>query len=132
VEQENLKQKKPRQWRGYTGFCCCRESGLGACVSLWWFLIVIRMPLLLLVVGFYFLLWASSGFDVWLQMSSFTGVRNRDLSCAGYTAASPVPWSENLLFLSRLDGITGLEWHGASGNRKKFRRAIGRRVLVSS
>jgi hypothetical protein len=56
------RQKKPRHWRGYTGFCCCRESGLGACVSLWWFIVVVVFAasssiswFLVLLVGFFWL-----------------------------------------------------------------------------
>jgi hypothetical protein len=55
-------KKNPAIGGVQTGFCCCRESGLSACVSLWWIVLVLLFAaststcwFVLLLVGFFWL-----------------------------------------------------------------------------
>lgn len=114
-------QKKPRQWRGHTGFCCCRESGLGACVSLWWLLFLLFSAastsncwFVLLLVGFFWLRCLVT--DV--ELSS---AQHRDLFCAHHLSASPVPGRKNCFYYRPVPGTGGLTSDVTLVDRKKNR-----------
>jgi hypothetical protein len=65
-------QKKPRREAGlYTGYCCCREFGFWLSSALVFFLLFYSALGSSSACRSSSCLCASSGFDVWLQMSNW-------------------------------------------------------------
>jgi hypothetical protein len=83
-------KKTPRGMRGLRVIVVVAKSVFTSVARLCWILLLLLNPLLLLLlIKLLFFLFASSGFDVWLQMSNLATARKNLFLCAANIKQDP-------------------------------------------